>query len=186
MIRNLMIYLIGATFLVCNLFFFANIAVAVDDSTRDDYYGYVYGRLAASDEAETEVTASGTPVTDGDSNAAQTTVLDVRDFRFVAVYVLLTTKGNVGAIKVRGRLTGKAAPDKDTAADWGPVKADNLDKLTGISTVQDYEIEQAVADVGRFGPYRFPCDGGSSFSASVFVDVATGDPVASVVAYRSV
>jgi hypothetical protein len=54
MIRNLMIYLIGATFLVCNLFFFANIVVAVDDSTRDDYYGYEYGRLVAFEEAETE------------------------------------------------------------------------------------------------------------------------------------
>ncbi len=54
MIRNLMIYLIGATFLVCNLFFFANISVAVVDSTRDDYYGYEYGRLVASEEAETE------------------------------------------------------------------------------------------------------------------------------------
>ncbi|MHC4183307.1 MAG: hypothetical protein ACYSR0_08160 [Planctomycetota bacterium] len=54
MLRNLAIYLIAIAFFLCNLFFFVNISVAVDDSTRDDYYSYEYGRLVASEEAETE------------------------------------------------------------------------------------------------------------------------------------
>ncbi len=54
MARKLMFYVLGITFILCNLFFFVNTSVAVDDSTREDYYGYEYGRLVASEEAETE------------------------------------------------------------------------------------------------------------------------------------
>ena len=59
MARNLAIYLIGVAFLLCNLFFFVNTSVAVDDSTRVDYYGYEYGRLVAFEEVETDESKKG-------------------------------------------------------------------------------------------------------------------------------
>ncbi len=54
MARKLMIYVLGIVFILCNLFFFVNTSFAIDDSTRDDYYGYEYGRLVASEKAETD------------------------------------------------------------------------------------------------------------------------------------
>ncbi len=63
-----MIYVLGIAFILCNLFFFANISVAIDGSTRDDYYGYEYGRLVASEEAESEEpTKDETPAQGGET-----------------------------------------------------------------------------------------------------------------------
>ncbi len=49
-----MIYLIGTTFILFNLFLFANTSVAADDSTREDYYGLKYVKLDTSEKAESE------------------------------------------------------------------------------------------------------------------------------------
>ncbi len=49
-----MIYVLGIAFILCNLFFFANTSVAIDDSTRDDYYGLKYVMLDTSEKAESE------------------------------------------------------------------------------------------------------------------------------------
>ncbi len=54
MARKLMIFVSVIAFILCNLFFFANTSVAIEDSTRDDYYGLKYVKLVASEKAESE------------------------------------------------------------------------------------------------------------------------------------
>jgi len=44
---------------------------------------------------------------------------------------------------MRFRFSGKSAPDITVIGDWGYIKIDNIDGATGISTVQDYEIQFA-------------------------------------------
>lgn len=138
-----------------------------------------------SDATETEVKPGGSSIFNASETAAasQMDAIDVRDHSFVSVYVDITTLGSITELNVKGRLTGKAAPDKDTATDWAPVKSDNLTPATGISLVMDYQIQIAAPGLGRFGPFRFPCDGGSQFSARVWVNNATGS-IGNVFTYR--
>lgn len=148
------------------------------------------GPLVRSDAAETSVKPGGAGIfnTSETAAASQMLIADVRDFEFVSVYVDITTLGSIDVLNVKGRLTGKAAPDKDVAADWAAVLADNLDTATGISLVQDYQLQITgiqVSGTGRYGPFRFPADAGAKFSARVWVDDATAS-VGDVFAYRAV
>jgi hypothetical protein len=54
-----MIYLIGTTFILFNLFLFANTSVAADDSTREDYYGIKSVNLEDTEKAETDEPKQG-------------------------------------------------------------------------------------------------------------------------------
>ncbi len=51
-----MFYVLGITFILCNLFFFVNTSFASNDYTRDDYYGLKYVKLDTSEKAESEET----------------------------------------------------------------------------------------------------------------------------------
>ena len=59
MAHKLMIYLIGTTFILFNLFLFANTSVAADDSVRDEYYGIKSVNLENTEKAESEDAKKG-------------------------------------------------------------------------------------------------------------------------------
>lgn len=79
------------------------------------------------------------------SETAQPHPVRVDDHDRVAVYIDLTTKGSVTKLSVKGVVSHKLSPDNTDPADWAPLMAENLDPITGISTVKEYQIDLTIA-----------------------------------------
>lgn len=110
------------------------------------------------------------------------TAFELGECRRIKVVVDLTTKGSVTKITANCRTSTKAAPNKDTAADWAtrqwhasPGEANQLE-LTA------YEPYITVAAAGRF-EFMFDSDG-LWCSPQIKVDAATGSR-GTVYIYRS-
>lgn len=69
--------------------------------------------------------------------------------RFV-VTIDLTTVGAATTLFVGARQSGKAAPVVGTVADWSYYAIDNIDRSTGISATQPYQINIPVNGVRRY------------------------------------
>jgi len=80
--------------------------------------------------------------------------------------------GTATEMHVRFRFSGETAPVIGTIADWGYLMVDNIDPLTGISTVQDYEI--VFTPEARRYLFRITQTSGTWVSCVVWVDQGLG------------
>ncbi len=86
---------------------------------------------------------------EADATARSNSFLTVGYSRF-AITIDVTTAGAPTVLYMAPRVSGKAAPAIATTADWSYEAVDNIDRSTGISTTQVYQVNIPANGVRRF------------------------------------
>ena len=114
-------------------------------------------------------TAANRGAAESDASAQTSSVFAV-GYSQVALTIDLTTVGSATTLYVAFRSSGMETPGVDTASDWSYYAIDDIDKATGVSATQPYEIEIPVDGVRRYT--RMVPVWGSHVSALVWADGA--------------
>ena len=119
-----------------------------------------FPRLRYSDVIETEARATGSFTVAADAVAAEpdptchTTSVNVQGCKQLDIFVNITNRGSATKLYIKIRFSGKLAPATGTNTDWGYIQVDNVAAATGISSVQDYQIEIDLSNVATVADAR--------------------------------
>lgn len=107
-----------------------------------------FPRLRYSDVIETTVRTTGAFKVAANAVGAETDpdchteAVDIQGCKQLDIFVDVNqSAGTTAKLYLKVRFSGKSAPDTTINEDWGYIQTDNVDPVTGISTVQDYLIE---------------------------------------------
>ncbi len=97
-----------------------------------------------------------------------TDTIPLYDCREIDCFIDIRNPGTATEMHVRFRFSGEEAPVIGNTGDWGYLMVDNIDPLTGLSTVQDYEV--VFTPISRRFLLRITQTSGTWVSCVIWVD----------------